>query len=78
MQHLCGATHAFRAHAPNGQRRQFRERTAAAGALKRSMGPSGGVFMAKDIGCVNDHLQADPRSQVLKKSQNPTGLTKPG
>jgi len=32
------------------------------------MGPSDCVFMAKDIGCVNDHLQADPRSQVLKKT----------
>jgi len=68
MQHPCGATHAFSAHAPNDQRRQFRERTAAASALNRSMGPSDCVFMAKDIGCVNDHLQADPRSQVLKKT----------
>ena len=32
------------------------------------MGPSGGVFMANDIGCVNDHLQAEPPSQVPKKT----------
>jgi hypothetical protein len=27
-------------------------------ALKSSMGPPGGVFMTKDTGRVNDHLQA--------------------
>jgi hypothetical protein len=32
------------------------------GARGSSMGPSGGVFMAKDIGCVNEHLQAEPPS----------------
>jgi hypothetical protein len=56
MQHPLRRDTRFRAYAPNGQRRQFRERTAAAGALKSSLGPSGGVFMANDIGCVNDHL----------------------